>query len=67
MGQSISAPTGIIRNAVVDDGQRLFRQSGNHSVLLDPAGNVLAEVFHGHWDSEAAFPGDVCPILAEPL
>ena len=59
--------TGILHNAVVDTGQRLFHQSGNHSVLLDPGENVIAEVFHGNWESEAAFPGDVCPILAQPL
>jgi len=58
--------TGILHNAVVDDGQRLFHQSGNHSLLQDPAENVIAEAFHGNWESEAAFPGNVCPILAEP-
>jgi hypothetical protein len=58
--------TGIQHNAQVDDGRRLFHQSGNHSVLIDPDDQTISEVFHGNWQSEAAFPGQVCPILAQP-
>jgi hypothetical protein len=50
----------------VDDGQRLFHQSGQDSALIDPDGNLVQEIFHGRWDSEAAFPGEVSPILATP-
>src|SRR6476469_6154970 len=32
--------TGIRHNAVVDDGQRLLHQSGNHSALIDPDDQV---------------------------
>jgi hypothetical protein len=59
--------TGIFHNAVTDDGQRLFHQSGNHSFLVGLDGELISEVFHGLWQSEAAFPGEVCPILAQPL
>jgi hypothetical protein len=58
--------TGVRHNARVDDGQRLFHQSGQNSVLIDADDNLVEEIFHGRWDSEAAFPGDVCPILATP-
>jgi hypothetical protein len=59
--------TGIFHNAVTDDGQRLFHQSGNHSFVLGPDDELISEVFHGLWQSEEAFPGKVCPILAQPL
>ena len=58
--------TGIQHNARVDDGRRLFHQSGNHSVLIGPDEQTVSEVFNGNWQSEAAFPGQVCPILAQP-
>ena len=58
--------TGIFHNARVDDGQRLLHQSGNHSVLIDSSDQVVEETFRGRWDSEPAFPGKVCPILATP-
>jgi hypothetical protein len=58
--------TGILHNAQVDDGQRLFHQSGRHSVLVDASDQVTEETFRGRWDSEPAFPGKVCPILATP-
>jgi hypothetical protein len=58
--------TGVFHNARMDDGRRLFRQFGEHLALLDPDDNVINEVFHGHFESEAAFPGKVCPILAQP-
>lgn len=58
--------TGIRHNAVVDDGQRLLHQSGNHSVLIDPNDQTVGESFRGRWESEPAFPGKVCPILAVP-
>jgi hypothetical protein len=59
--------TGIFHNAVTDDGQRLFHQSGNHSFVLGPDDELISEVFHGLWQSEEAFPGKVCPILPHPL
>lgn len=58
--------TGIFHNAVVDDGRRLFHQSGHQSVLIDADDQVVGETFRGRWDSEPAFPGEVCPILAVP-
>jgi hypothetical protein len=58
--------TGVFHNVRVDDGQRLFHQSGQDSVLIDPGDQVVEEIFHGRWDSEPAFPGKVCPILAVP-
>jgi hypothetical protein len=58
--------TGLFHNARTDDGQQLFHQSGEHLALLDPDDNVINEVFHGNFESEAAFPGKVCPILAQP-
>ena len=58
--------TGIFHNARVDDGQRLLHQSGRQSVLIDPSDQVVEETFRGRWDSEPAFPGEVCPILAVP-
>lgn len=58
--------TGVFHNARMDDGQRLFHQSGEHLALLAPDGHVIHEVFHGHFESEAAFPGKVCPLLAQP-
>ncbi len=65
-GSVVISRTGIFHNAVVDDGQRLFHQSGQDSVLVDANDEVVDEIFHGRWDSEAAFPGKVCPILAVP-
>jgi hypothetical protein len=59
--------TGIVHNVRVDDGRRLFHQSGNHSVLVGPDGELIDEVFHGNFQSEPAFPGKICPILAQPL
>jgi hypothetical protein len=56
--------TGIRHNARVDDGQRLFHQSGQHSVVVDADDQLVDEMYHGRWDSEPAFPGKVCPILA---
>ena len=58
--------TGILHNAVVDDGRRLFHQSGQHAELRDADDQLVDEIFRGRWDSEPAFPGDVCPILAVP-
>lgn len=65
-GSVVIRRTGIFHNAVVDDGQRLFHQSGQDSVLFDADDQVVDEIFHGRWDDEAAFPGNVCPILAVP-
>ena len=58
--------TGLIHNAQVDTGQRLLHQSGYHSILFGADGQLVDEVFHGDFQSEAAFPGKVCPILAQP-
>lgn len=58
--------TGLTHNAQVDTGQRLLHQSGYHSLLFDADGQLLDEVFDGNFQSEAAFPGEVCPILAQP-
>ena len=65
-GSVLLRTTGILHNARVDTGERLFHQSGNHSILIGADGELLDEVFHGNFESEAAFPGDVCPILAQP-
>ena len=65
-GAVVIRRTGIFHNAVVDDGRRLFHQSGQDSVLIDANDQVVDEIFHGRWDSEPAFPGNVCPILAVP-
>jgi hypothetical protein len=65
-GSVLVRTTGLLHNARVDTGERLFHQSGNHSMLFGADGELLDEVFHGRFDSEAAFPGDVCPILAQP-
>ena len=35
-------------------------------MLVDANDEDVDEIFHGRWDSEAAFPGNVCPILAVP-
>jgi len=65
-GSELTRTTGILHNAQVDTGERLFHQSGRHVVLLDPEGEVVGELFNGNFQSEAAFPGDVCPLLAQP-
>jgi hypothetical protein len=44
----------------------LFHQSGNNSVLIGPDDELVAETLLGRWDSEPAFPGKVCPVLAVP-
>jgi hypothetical protein len=66
-GSVLIRETGILHNAVTDDRQRLFHQSGNHTMLIGPDDELIDEVFHGNWESGAAFPGKVCPILATPL
>ena len=66
-GSLVIRRTGIRHNAVVDDGRRLFHQSGQDTELRDANDQLVDEIFHGRWDSEAAFPGDVCPILAVPV
>jgi hypothetical protein len=58
--------TGVLHNARVDNGARLFHQSGQHSVIVDADDQLVDEMFHGRWDSEPAFPGKVCPILGVP-
>jgi hypothetical protein len=59
---------GRFHDARMDDGQRLFHQSGIHMALLSPDEQVIpgTEVFRGNFESEAAFPGKVCPLLAQP-
>ena len=66
-GSAFVRLTGLFHNVRVDDGRRLFHQSGNHSILFGPDGGLIDEVFHGNFQSEPAFPGKICPILAQPL
>jgi hypothetical protein len=65
-GSVLLRTTGILHNARVDTGERLFHQSGNRSILIGADGEVLDEIVHGNFDYEPAFPGQVCPILAQP-
>lgn len=60
----VQRDAGLFHDARIDSGRRLFHQSGEHLALLDPDGEVIREVFHGRFDSEAEFPGRVCPLLA---
>jgi hypothetical protein len=60
----IQRDIGLFHDARMDDGRRLFHQSGEHLALLDANDEAISEVFHGRFDSEAAFPGKVCPLLA---
>jgi hypothetical protein len=59
--------TGLFHDARMDDGQLLFHQSGNHSALVSPEDETIpgTDVFRGNFQSEAAFPGTVCPLLAQ--
>jgi hypothetical protein len=58
--------TGLLHNVQVDTRQRIFHQSGKHSILVDPGGDVIQQLFRGNWEPEAAFPDEICPILAQP-
>ena len=59
--------TGLFHNARMDDGRLLFHQSGSHSALVSPDDETIpgTDVFRGNFESEAAFPGTVCPLLAQ--
>jgi hypothetical protein len=59
--------TGVLHNAQVDTGQRLFHQAGYHSVLIGADGQLLNDVVHGNFfESDSEFAAEVCPILAQP-
>jgi hypothetical protein len=38
-----------------------------HDVFIDDGDELVGEYFHGRWDPEDAFPGDVCPMLGAPM
>lgn len=66
-GSVVIRTTGVLHNARVDTGQRLFHQSGQHYELVSAGDELVEEYFHGRWDPEDAFPGEVCPMLAAPM